>query len=218
MIKDIFVINDDEYVEVRIFNSAGEIVRVIRESRAFNPETLALSVPDVVAVAKDGAKIIMSYGGNPGDNFIWDGRNSAGLVVSNGAYEIQVVAVSADGKISTASKTVMLLNESRELFSGLKAYPNPFLENDGIMTFAWQPKAEGAVTLKIYNIAGQAVRRLTAKLADGSVPWDFRTDSGQAAAGGVYVCVFEAVSSDGYRKHEIIKIAAVFRNTQKDIY
>ena len=65
-------------------------------------------------------------------------------------------------------------------------YPNPFNPST---TIAFELPVGGDVSLQVYNLLGQTVRRLQSGwLTAGAyqVQWDARTDSGEDAASGVY--------------------------------
>ncbi|MBI4727541.1 T9SS type A sorting domain-containing protein [candidate division TA06 bacterium] len=69
----------------------------------------------------------------------------------------------------------------------LAVRPNPFRQR---MTINYQSAQAGRVTLKVYNIAGQLVRKLVDEEAlqerAGTVGWDGRDDRGVRAAQGMY--------------------------------
>ncbi len=70
--------------------------------------------------------------------------------------------------------------------------PNPFSQ---ITTIRYQITADGPVTLKIYNLAGQCLRVLADEFAEKGthqVTWDGKDLSGRRAAAGIYVCRLEA--------------------------
>jgi hypothetical protein len=74
----------------------------------------------------------------------------------------------------------------------LPASPNPFNPTTRI---AFELSAESDVTLVIYDTAGQVVRTLVAGRAGAGlhvVPWDGRSDSGEALASGVYLSELRA--------------------------
>jgi len=65
-------------------------------------------------------------------------------------------------------------------------YPNPFNPQT---TIAFSLKERGAVSLKVYNVAGELVRTLISENRDKgaqSKVWDGRNDTGQPVSSGVY--------------------------------
>jgi len=207
VIKEITVMKEEEYVEVRIFNSAGELVRVIREEKEV-PEKVELGVDNVIPIEKGGAEIIIKYGDEPGDSVKWDGKNSEGIAVSSGTYEVQVITKDEKGIRVQASKTVIVLSEGKEVIGEVKVYPNPVKKGKGEKArVRWEAKGEGEVRIYIYNAAGELVRKVEGKVELGELEWDLKTGSGAMASQGNYICVIEARSKEGYSQRKIIKIS-----------
>jgi len=209
-ITSISVMNIEQYVEIRIFNSAGELVRTIKENKNYIPDKIMLSVDDVLAIDKERTAIQLTYGSNPSDTIIWDGKNDLGNLVSGGTYEIQVIAKSANGMSVAASKTVLILNETKQFISNVKAYPNPYT---GVLTnklkFTWDYNGNGTVKIYIYNTAGELIRKIEGLLQAGYVFWDMTTSTGARVSDGNYVCIIEAKNSEGYVEKKKVKIAIV---------
>lgn len=109
--------------------------------------------------------------------FWWD----ADHVFDHGAY--RQAALSSRERFET-----LVAGESSEQQAELKAsFPNPF---NGRVVIPYEILEEGAVTLRIYNAAGQKVRELfrghreTGRYRE---TWDGRDDEGQEIASGVYL-------------------------------
>ena len=92
----------------------------------------------------------------------------------------------------------------------LQSYPNPFNPD------VWIPYELGedsAVSVEIYNISGQLVRKLQVGMKkrgqyitqDKAVYWDGRTQSGERAASGVYFYVLKTGDYVSMRKMAILK-------------
>ena len=74
-------------------------------------------------------------------------------------------------------------------------YPNPF---NGCTNIGYRVQAYGRVTLKIFNVRGQAVRTLAAGGQNAGwhqASWDGRDAAGRQVASGLYFCRMEA---EGY--------------------
>lgn len=202
--------NIEQFVELRIFNSAGELVKTIIENKSYIPNKIMLGIDDVIAIDKEQASIQLTYGNSPADTIIWDGKNDLGNLVSAGIYEIQVIAKSANGISVAASKTVLILNETKKFISNVKAYPNPWT---GVLTnkikFTWDYNGKGNVRIYIYNKAGELVRKIEGLLQTGYIFWDMSTSTGARVSDGNYVCIIEATNSEGYLEKKKIKIAIV---------
>ena len=212
LIKDITVVRVDQYVELNIYNSAGEIIRQIKQKKDALGDTVSLSsLGDRLIFTKAGENAVIKYGSNIGDYILWDGKNQAGEIVASGIYEVQVVLKNAkSGAISEASKTVTVLREGKVYIKDLKAQPNPYTKgNFGIIIFTWQLEGPetGEVRIRIYNVAGELVRQLTGDLGVGMIVWDLKTENRHYASRGIYIAVMDAKNSEGYKDSKIIKFA-----------
>jgi hypothetical protein len=84
-------------------------------------------------------------------------------------------------------------------------YPNPFNPST---TIAFSLGAETRVSLKIYDVAGRLVRTLVdekRKAAPYREVWDGLTDTGAAAASGIYIYVLKTERYRESRKMLLIK-------------
>lgn len=197
-----------EYVEMSIYNTSGELVRRIRHDGTPAAGTLDLKVASTLAPEK-GA--VISFGSSPSENFVWDGKNDMGKMVTPGTYEIQLELVNAEGKSEVAAKSVVVLGQETQFLKSVKAFPNPCSREKAgaIMAFAWDSAAEGTVRIFIINIKGEKTRELIARLSYGSAAWDLKNDQGSKVAPGVYVAIFEAASDEGGLNTAKVKIAVL---------
>ncbi|MBP7793270.1 MAG: hypothetical protein KA120_09465 [Candidatus Goldbacteria bacterium] len=212
IIKDITVMRVEEYVELNIYNSAGEIIRSIRKEKKTSGGAVTLNeLGGKLIFTKEGEEQLIKYGNNIGDYIYWDGKNQGGEIVSSGIYEVQVILKNVEsGIVSEASKTVTVLREGKVYIGELKAVPNPYVKGSGgIIRFEWtlQGAETGTVTIRIYNVAGELIKRLEGYLAAGAINWDLKTEDGNDATRGIYIAVMEAKNSEGYKDRKIIKFA-----------
>jgi hypothetical protein len=212
IVKDITVVRIDESVELNIYNSAGELVRQIKQEKNVLTDTVSLEkLGDRLVFTKEGKGIDIKYGNNIGDYITWDGKNQEGGIVSSGIYEVQVILRNAkDGVVSEASKTVTVLREGKVYIKELVAKPNPYVKGSGgQIRFEWKLEGieVGRVTIRIYNVAGELVRKLEGQLGDGHIAWDLKTQNKSYASRGIYIAVMEAKNKEGYKDSKIIKFA-----------
>jgi flagellar hook assembly protein FlgD len=210
--KEITLVNLRGYVELRVFNNAGELVRTIRDySKNGKGYKLTVeNIPDVFTLYPGGENdISIKFTSDMGDAFSWDGRNENGLVVSNGIYQIQIVLVNEYLGNMAVSKTVMLLGEGITDFVGnVIIVPNPYRgEAGGFLEIRWDGATQGNARIMILNAAGELVRELAAALESGVVSWDTKTGSGAAVSNGVYVVIVECKSAAGYLDRKVQKMA-----------
>jgi len=208
LIKDCSVLKAEEYVQMAIYNSSGEIVRTIRKN-TLPPDVMKLTVADVIIVEKTGSDITINYGPGTADYMKWDGKNDQGIAVTSGVYEVQVTSLTMSGKTAVVSKTVSILAAGNNKYMGdIKAYPNPY-SNSGNITFAWTTVGiQGDMVISVYNINGELIKSLQSSLAAGSLVWDGQI-SGRQLVYGYYICVFKAVNKDGYVEQKTLKIAVL---------
>lgn len=209
-IKEINILISQEYVRLKIYNSAGEVVRVIESPNT--PGTIvSLGVNDVVAVGKGNNDVEVEYA--PGQIIKWDGNNSDGRTVDSGVYEMKVEISTADGYKITASKSVTVLNAGKAgVISGEKISPNPIVlesGNSGKVAIQWIPSGPGRMTVTIYNSTGELIRKTVMGLVPSSFDWDLKTVGGQPVTSGVYVVVLQAKRDTGEMDVKVMKMAVL---------
>jgi flagellar hook assembly protein FlgD len=211
-IENLQILYIQEYVEVNIYNSAGELVR--RLQAPYNgASVVSLGVDDVLQVGKDMSNIIIGY--SPGNSVQWDGKNNEGETVSSGTYEMQVVIQTSQGTRIMASKTVVVLNASvKDIISEVKLIPNPVVVTDSSskkVVFRWAASGDGTAVIHIFNKTGELVRILNSTIADGvsGISWDLTTSEGNDVSSGIYVCVIRALQDSGGTETKIVKMAVI---------
>src|ERR1035437_8193500 len=209
LIKDFAVLQVEQYVQMVIYNSSGEIVRTIRKDTR-PPDVMTLTTADVIVVKKTGSDIMINYGPGSVEYLKWDGKNSQGMAVTSGTYEVQLTSRTLSGNVSVVSKTVNILSEGNSKYVGdIKAYPNPY-HGGGSMTFEWVSTGSlGEMTINIYNINGELIRSLRNRLEAGSLTWDGYTSGNELTSHGYYICIFTAKNTDGYVVQKKLKIAVL---------
>jgi hypothetical protein len=199
-IREVSVLAAAVYTELRIYNGAGELVSVMRNTGAPAGGQLKIETGEtaVVGVA-GGAGISVVYGPGAGDNFIWDGRNLAGKMVSNGSYEFVIVSDTGKGEVSQLSKSINILSVSGAALAELPAvWPNPFRgDMAAVMRITWLSGSQGTVNARIYNAAGELVRKLKGSLQAQEIIFDGRTESGLTLSRGIYVAVLDLYNTEG---------------------
>jgi len=212
-IKNLTVIEVEKYVELRVFNNAGEIVRTIRDYNADTANQLKMNVEPSYLISKDtGGQIDVFYNDN-GNYIMWDGKNESGYAVSSGTYELQVIVKTEQNDVVQASKRVVIMYEPKEFLSGARVYPNPFISagaQEAVIEWNFTGSIEtGSISIAIYNIAGELVKKLRVPLEDESVKWDGRNTGGETVAHGYYIIVMEGVNSEGHVNRLKLKMAVM---------
>jgi flagellar hook assembly protein FlgD len=197
--------NMENYIEARIFNSSGELVRVVRQENTLASGGLSLKIADTFAFQQQGPKMGIIYGNNITDIIEWDGKNSRGETVSSGTYEVQVVAKNIEGKTVVASKTVVVLKQDPgEIIGKVKITPNPS-RSGADAVFSWEDTSSGEMFIRIYNMAGGLVKTLAIQKSAGFAQWDKKNHIGEKIGPGIYTCLIEA-RSNGFTQRKILKI------------
>ena len=205
--KSITIIKSEEYVEMKIFNSAGELVNTYRQYVSVDDKFLSAMSLETKSSYIVGANKKAEVGYASGMYFEWDGRNAHGILVESGVYEIQITGKTASGQSMVASKTVTVISENTEkLFEEASSYPNPVKVNETV-NFVWHSLSTGRMTVRIYNISGEKIATVAGMINSGKITWNGKTSHGDTAATGVYVCMLEAISDDGRIYREKVKIA-----------
>jgi flagellar hook assembly protein FlgD len=210
VVKEVQVIQVDEYVKVSIYNSGGEIVKQVYLPKP-GGNVVDLNVDDVFYVGNNNNSTAIKFGDN--GSFNWDGKNSLGNLVGSGTYEVYVEVRAGNGFTVAASKTITVLNEATgSLLGALKCYPNPYVVQNsaaGVMHMAWAGTGPGTVRVKVYNVAGELVDKFETDISTGHVDWDMKAVNGGKLASGYLIAYIEAISDTGAFERRLIKLVII---------
>jgi len=207
---ELMIMRVETYIQLSIYNSAGELVRRIKQPGPAN-SAISLGIDDVVYVGK-GEEVLINYA--EGETLVWDGKNEFGYMVGSGVYEMSIEVLTDDGFKVTASKSVTILNESgsEDILGDISVVPNPVVVTETLirnMELRWTGSFDGQVRVRIFNMSGELVRELFGSGRDPGISWDMRTVGGSNAAGGLYIAVLEAKKDTGETERKIAKIALI---------
>jgi hypothetical protein len=215
VVKGVLVVRVEQYIELKVFNAAGELVRTIRETNKTLPPSADLGgVGDLLIIEKNGAPVNIKYGSNPGDYLQWDGKTEDGKVVSSGNYELQLTVKNQSGNVTRATMTVVVLREDKTYLADFKVMPSPFKEGPGVdhITFAWTCLTAGETGdayVRVYNVAGELVFQIRTKLEALSASWDLKKGQAGHISRGFYVAVINTKNEEGYMDTKTTKFAVV---------
>ena len=102
------------------------------------------------------------------------------------------------------------MNEGKKFLESVSITPNPVDKKIlPAVLFRWTGTGTGDMTVSIYTVNGELVRRLSAKFETffQFIPWDLRTANGDNVAQGYYVVVFETVNDEGFTDRKVEKLA-----------
>ena len=213
--KSVTVLSSEQYVQVNIYNSAGELVQRMQDNInvTFNAQ---LAVDNTLLYGNGGQTTYpINFGPDPTDVFNWDGTNSSGRMVDNGVYTVQMIVKNADGYTYIQTKQVTVLNNGfNEMLGEVKIIPNPCVVNDAPgagVNITWSNVWQGFVKVKIYNVAAELVRSYEADPSQQKITWDLHTPGGQTVSNGMYICVIEATNTTGGREVKFEKIGVIMK-------
>jgi hypothetical protein len=211
VIKEIDVLNTNQYADIEIYNSAGERVRTMMIYKDVSTTQLTLKVKDIIPIDSTGNTVAITYGTGLTDYVDWNGLNDQGSLVQSGTYEVQVDLVTNQGKTTVASKTVVVLTQTSKFSGNVEIWPNPYVGGKGIpkqLKFVWVPgTTTGNMSVSIYNIAGELVRQWSVDLQSASIVWDLKAaDDVSSVASGLYVVIYQIKDSMGNQTVKILKM------------
>lgn len=221
------VIRNETYIQLNIFNSAGELVRSITNYDFVFPPNyvpgpakvgVSMDVPPLIITNKGGISAVeIRFGSSANELMLWDGKNNFGMAVSSGVYETQIVIKTELLLTTIAASNITVLQSDGDFLSNIKAFPNPYDGTGPGIELRWDANEAGNVVINIYNITGELVRVIHEKLENKSAKWDMATSNGNQVSNGLYIAVLQGISSGGYRKKMKVKLA-VNRRTDPYMY
>jgi len=118
----------------------------------------------------------------------WDGRNDAGVVVSNGMYYVEITANDGKGNQTVVTKSVNVLSADGP-GPGLVVAPNVLTAANPVAAFT---VGVPGMTLRatLYTVAGEKVGTITGQAGTSSVKWDTL-----GKASGLYIALVEVYDS-----------------------
>jgi hypothetical protein len=127
----------------------------------------------------------------------FDVKGNSGLLVGMGG----AIVTFTDTTVANNDPVIPAVNPE------LTCYPNPFKSGVGT-TFKFQTD-HSPTTLAVYNIRGQLIRTLKDNellpIGEHEITWDGKTDSGQAAVPGIYLCKLRSGKHSATRKVILVR-------------
>jgi flagellar hook assembly protein FlgD len=202
--QSVTVVSSPAAYALRIYNTAGELVKEL-------PAPVSSSQTAPSRVVPDASSFVPSAGGvihfdlGTGSSTQWDGRNEQRELVASGQYTAQLVERNDGASLSLAygSVTVLDIPGKGGILDKMAAVPNPaFAGRDNAVEFLFQGAPGAVVTARIYNVSGE----LVATLDNGG--WANRLNlrfADRKLAPGIYVAVFEAGLPGAGAEKRIVK-------------
>jgi hypothetical protein len=161
------------------------------------PEDQPLSSFTVQLAGADdqGGSGIRSYDVHVSDNdsayALWTTTESASVVFTgqNGhTYRFYSIAKDNVGYVE-AAKTQPEAVTTISLPTGIEVSPNPFVPSRGHKVISFFGAGLSEAEIKVFNKAGELVKRLTGEKDKDRLDWDAKSDDGKTLASGVYIYV-----------------------------
>jgi hypothetical protein len=199
---------------VRVYNSAGELVRQIQLSAALpgasnlslSSASFALVIDPATGQAVQPLKIAVTTGTGVSNQY-WDGLTDQGLPANSGSYTVQLVSVVSGQATVVATRSLVVIKaaDPSTVLASAKVGPNPALPTDKQVWLQYAPAGlEGREPrVELYDLAGE-------KVAEGVDPGrtgKIEITGGKALSGGVYLCRFELMSESMVYQARVLKVA-----------
>jgi flagellar hook assembly protein FlgD len=217
LIHQVNVLPGDNQQFVRVYNSAGELVRQIQLSQplpgasnlSVSSNSFALAINPSTGAAMQPLKIDVTTGSGVVSSQYWDGLSDHGLPVNSGTYTVQLVSVMSGQQTVVASRSIQVIKsgDPSTTLSLAVVGPNPagpqakqvFLSYDPTTLQGREPRVE------LFNLAGEKVAEATDPAKSGKI----EITGGRSLSGGIYICRFELLSQGLLYQARTIKVAVI---------
>lgn len=203
-----------------IYNSAGEVVRVLYQGAAcVSPGALSL---DQGTLALGQGEVHISIPGTLADGssaLPWDGSNANGQSVNGGIYSVKMETIDPFGKVTATILAISVIDtrpqQALEVFNaaGERVRSIALPAQVGMSGFDL-----GADTLLVGDGAGSGLK-IDLRTGQGSVfasQWDGKNDAGAWVTSGIYsIALVSRQGSEGVRV--MIKSVQVLRAPEEDV-
>jgi hypothetical protein len=167
------------YVSLAVYNSAGELVKVLAERLGIYASVTGLQNAASFAVGGGASLPIVLTGAAV--QLAWDGTNAGGQLVSGGVYLLTATWTDPYGKVTALSSSVSLVPADDRLELAV------FNAAGELVRHVWQPWAEG---LSCFSLASRVLvpgGSLQVQWPGGAWAWDGLNDLGAPVASGAYL-------------------------------
>jgi hypothetical protein len=203
---DVSVLRQPVEVQMSVYNSAGELVYLLRQPSATAPDLNGLAFSsDELVLGEDGqARLEIRYQHGL-EKILWDGRNNQGDLVSAGMYIIKIEAFQSGLANLVVSRQVQVLHAlPADPLAKAFAAPNPASRADArIVIFLGDMDPGVMVRAQFYSLSGERVGGSDNRGHANRLHWDLRGP--QPVSPGIYFAVLETGGAAPQRK--LIKLA-----------
>lgn len=211
-VESVTVLTNNVRTEARIYNTAGEIVKIIPVNSTIikGSKTLKLDPEPPAAFYPDEAgmnKLTIHYSGI---TLEWNGTNNNGFIVNNGVYHVQIVNVDINGYETVATANITVLRSGYEVINNVRVIPNPLnIEKTDRLLITFDAMAGTKVNARIYNLAGELIVDLdNSSAAPHELRWNLLTGV-ESISSGLYIAVIRAQTDTGLQKIITVKFTVI---------
>jgi hypothetical protein len=207
-IHEVVVLAVGNQVLLRIFNSAGEQVRLLA-AYAHGGQQPSRLIPDSSSIAfgPDGGplnKLSFDLGGLSVE---WDGLNDLGQRVNSGQYTVQLQSGSMGGAPIIASASITVLNADGSVLGGAVVGPNPLGAGQSVVHVRMPGAPTGTlVTGRLYNVAGELIMSAANDMQPDRMSFDL---GGRSISSGIYLVAVTAKAPWGQVERKTFKLVVV---------
>jgi flagellar hook assembly protein FlgD len=202
---DVTVLDSGKQFSLKIYNSAGELVRTL----ALGSYTGA--APDQLTVDRN----VAAFGPNGGlFNFnlgpasaAWNGLNDAGQSVQAGDYTVQLVTENQGAASIIDNLTVTVLKVGGNVLAGAIVGPNPVPEGVQQVSVKLPNAPSGSIVVgRLYNVSGELIMTVTNNQQAGRLTFNL----GQhRVSAGIYLLSLSANTPWGQAQRSLLHFVVV---------
>lgn len=203
VVRGVTVNRPQEYVEVRIYNSAGEMVRQMGVTVA--PGTMEregrVELSRTVFEPSLGEEVEIRFGS---EVWQWDGRNADGDLVQTGEYYVEVHQYLEDGREVIVTRPLAVMGGAQSL--SVRMYPNPWDRKlaDSVRVEVVGAKSDWREEGKVYTVSGELVGSFEGP--GSGTDWVPQRASGGRLASGLYLVVLKVKGTNAPGGRKILKL------------
>jgi flagellar hook assembly protein FlgD len=217
---------DNDQMQLKIFNSAGEAVLTLDQQQiaallggplqtsdyslgntTFSPLVIAPSYADPTG---HGASVIITMGS--GRTFLWSGRNDSGEMVSPGQYIMEFSDQLSGQSQQTISQMITVESSSDSGIASVVLAPNPIYttqtQQAKFLISVNDVQADN-VRINLYTLAGELMPNpITSSLSAGNnvVYWNLGSEN---IASGMYFAEIELKQGNNMLERKVIKVTVI---------
>jgi hypothetical protein len=203
----IAVVSAPAQYALRIYNSAGEMVRQIMVPRPAGSVAPSQLVPEPSTALVTGSGATLSFNLGP-LSLAWNGTAQDGSQLTSGVYTVELVVLTgASDQVLRSTSVTLLRGKPSAVLGKVYAYPNPIGSgSSGLLTVAMDNPYGVEVAGRLYGISGEMV----ASLDNGPNKQALVLDLGRhPLSDGVYIMVLTAKAPWGTVERRSVKVAVM---------